>query len=201
MSRPLSEADIAAFRDRMCDIAEAKFVEFGPKNVTMRMLAAAMGVSSMTPYRYFRDKDEILIAVRTRAFHRLADAMEQAEDKLRDSGSVQPGEAYFEWAVANANAYRLMFSGDLPTTFADPQLRMAMKRAKHTMSAGWKRLRDKGLFHGDVEETAHMCWTATHGAVILELSGMLQKPMEARDIVMRTIGAIAKGVNAPVLTK
>ena len=33
----------------------------------MRMLAAELGVSAMTPYRYFKDKDEILSAIRARA--------------------------------------------------------------------------------------------------------------------------------------
>ena len=41
----------------------------------MRELASALGVSPMTPYRYFRDKDDILAAVRARAFDRFAAAL------------------------------------------------------------------------------------------------------------------------------
>ena len=44
----------------------------------MRQLAAELGVSPMTPYRYFEDKDAILAAVRTRAFDRFAEALELA---------------------------------------------------------------------------------------------------------------------------
>lgn len=109
MTRPLTEADRAAFRDRMCDVAQAKFAQHGFHAVTMRDLAAGIGVSSMTPYRYFEDKDEIINAVRTRAFTRLADAMDAAEATLRESDWIQPGEAYFGWAMANRDAYRLMF--------------------------------------------------------------------------------------------
>ena len=42
----------------------------------MRQLAAELGVSPMTPYRYFEDKDAILAAVRATAFNRLAEALE-----------------------------------------------------------------------------------------------------------------------------
>jgi len=52
------------------------FAEHGPEAVTMRQLAAELGCSPMTPYRYFRDKDEILAAVRASAFDRFSDALE-----------------------------------------------------------------------------------------------------------------------------
>lgn len=57
LTRPLTESDKAAFRDRMCDVAQARFSQHGLQAVTMRDLAAGMGVSSMTPYRYFKDKN------------------------------------------------------------------------------------------------------------------------------------------------
>jgi AcrR family transcriptional regulator len=196
VTRPLTEADKAAFRDRMCDVAEMKFSQHGFQAVTMRDLAAGMGVSSMTPYRYFKDKDEILAAVRTRAFRRLADAMDAAEAKLSTSDWIQPGEAYFEWAMANRDAYRLMFIE--PPAKRYPELGAAMHRARATMAAGWRRAQAQGRFNGDVEDAAHMCWTATHGVLVLELSGMLRPPVQARSIAMRAIDAIARGLNAPV---
>ena len=196
MTRPLTEEDKAAFRERMCDVAEAGFARHGVHAVTMRDLAAGMGVSSMTPYRYFKDKDEILAAVRTRAFTRLADAMDEAESKLRDTDWIQPGEAYFDWALANRDAYRVMFL-EQPTTMQYPDLIAAMRRARETMTAGWRRLQGAGRFSGDIEDAAHMCWTATHGVLVLELSGMLRPPIQARTIAMRTVSAIARGLNVP----
>ena len=74
----------------------------------------------------------------------------------------------------------------------------AMHRARETMAAGWRRVQGQGLFSGNVEDAAHMCWTATHGVLVLELSGMLRPPVQARTIAMRAVAAIAKGLNAPV---
>jgi AcrR family transcriptional regulator len=76
----LSPADIEAFRERLCEVAEEKFAAHGIDGVTLRDLATAMGVSPMTPYRYFKDKDAILAAVRTRAFNHFAEAMENPKE-------------------------------------------------------------------------------------------------------------------------
>ena len=85
MPRILSPDDIATFQNRLCDAAEHLFAARGPEAVTMRELASALGVSPMTPYRYFKDKDAILAAVRTRAFNRHAEAQD-ADDQ------VEPGD-------------------------------------------------------------------------------------------------------------
>ena len=78
MPRVLTETDIVGFRERLCELATRIYVERGPANFNMRLLAAELGVSAMTPYRYFKDKDEILSAIRARAFGRFADQLERA---------------------------------------------------------------------------------------------------------------------------
>jgi AcrR family transcriptional regulator len=85
MPRVLTETDVADFRDRLCEAAERLFAEKGPDAVTMRQLSAELGVSPMTPYRYFEDKDDILAAVRTSAFNRFAEALEKARDGAPDA--------------------------------------------------------------------------------------------------------------------
>jgi AcrR family transcriptional regulator len=168
MPRILSPAAIEDFRSRLCDVAEKLFAAHGPDGVTMREMADALGVSSMTPYRYFKDKDAILAAVRTRAFNQFAAAMESARQT-----KARPGNAYVEYALAHPAAYRMMFDVSQPT-FADyPELVAAMGRARLTMGAGLRDLAAGGRFTGDVELAAHVFWSAMHGAVMLELAGLL----------------------------
>jgi len=76
--RILSDADVAAFRERLCEAAARLFVERGRQGFHMRELASQLGVSAMMPYRYFKDRDEILSVVRARAFRRFADQLEIA---------------------------------------------------------------------------------------------------------------------------
>ena len=90
MPRVLTETDVADFRERLCSAAERLFAERGPDAVTMRQLAAELGVSPMTPYRYFHDKDDILAAVRANGFNRFAEALETARGQRANARAVRP---------------------------------------------------------------------------------------------------------------
>jgi AcrR family transcriptional regulator len=189
MPRTLSAADLEAFRTRLCDVAEKLFAAHGPDTVTMREMADALGVSSMTPYRYFKDKDAILAAVRTRAFNQFAAAMEAA----RQTAKARSGNAYVDFALAHPAAYRLMFDVSQPT-FADyPELVAAMSRARLTMGEGLRELAAAGRFKGDVELAAYVFWSTMHGAVMLELAGLLEgSKLDARKIAKPAIEALGK---------
>lgn len=195
MPKVLSPQDIEAFRERLCDIAEEKFAAQGINGVTLRDLATAMGVSPMTPYRYFKDKDAILAAVRSRAFNRFAETMEKSEGAMRKKGGGEPGDTYIDWALKNPSAYRMIFDTNQPTSSSYPELIAAMKRAKETMTCGWKILRDQGRFKGDVEFAGHLHWSVMHGAVMLELTGLLKKPLDARTIARRAITALLRDLD------
>src|ERR1700748_906445 len=78
MPRYLTEQDITDFRSELCRVAPERFARFGYEGVTMRQLAEALGCSPKTPYRYFKDKADILATVRAQAFGKFADALEAA---------------------------------------------------------------------------------------------------------------------------
>jgi AcrR family transcriptional regulator len=191
MPKTLTKADVAQFRERICGAAETLFATRGPDGVTIRELADAVGVSAMTPYRYFKDRDAILAAVRARAFNRFADAMEAAHARLRKDGGFRPDKAYLDFALANRHAYRLMFDTNQPTASRYPELVNAMDRARATMTSGWRELADAGTFTGDVELAGRQIWAAMHGAIMLELSGLLRAPHNARTIGMAAIQSLS----------
>lgn len=192
MPKVLTSGDIEAFRDRLCDVAEEKFAAHGADGVTLRELADALGVSPMTPYRYFKDKDAILAAVRARAFNRFAEAMEAAETKRSVRKAAFTGVLYVDWAMQNPAAYRLMFDTQQPTASTYPDLVAAMTRARGTMTAVWKHLKSEGGFTGDIETAGHLMWAAQHGVVMLQLAGLLKPSQDARKLAKRMIEAIAR---------
>jgi AcrR family transcriptional regulator len=181
MPRILSEADVADFRARLCAAAEDLFAEHGIDAVTMRQLAAALGVSPMTPYRYFRDKDEIIDAVRTNALNGFADALESAFDAHADptERSIAVGEAYLDFAVKNPRAYALMF--DLNDIKAQPSegLLAAGRRARDCQVRHVQGLIDAGLITGDAEDHGHIFWASIYGFAGLVLMGQIS-PEEGR---------------------
>src|SRR5271156_6704860 len=130
LPRVLSEEDVAGFRERLCEAAARIFIERGRDGFNMRELAARLGVSAMTPYRYFKDKDEILAAVRARAFERFADRLEAAlagPGAPQDKGSAVMA-AYLKFALEESQAYRLMFDLSQPREADFPDLAAASRR-------------------------------------------------------------------------
>ncbi|HEY8003198.1 MAG TPA: TetR/AcrR family transcriptional regulator [Phenylobacterium sp.] len=175
MPRVLTDTDVADFRERLCEAAERLFAERGPDAVTMRQLAAELGVSPMTPYRYFEDKEDILAAVRANGFNRFAEALETARSGTvgaRARGAAV-GEAYVTFALENPHAYKLMFDFNQPHVEKYPELVAAGRRAQKTMTGYVEDALAEGLMEGDAEQIGLMFWAAIHGAVILELAGML----------------------------
>ena len=166
MPRSLSAEQVEDFRARLCEVAQHRFATQGRDAVTMRQLADALGCSPMTPYRYFRNKDEILAAVRTAAFDRFAAALEeaaaQARGDLRAAGQAV-GQAYVRFALGDPDAYRLMFDVAQPDPDRYPELVRASARARRTMGASPEALVTTGVFHGEPDLLGLAFWAAMHG--------------------------------------
>jgi AcrR family transcriptional regulator len=196
MPRELSHSEVEDFREKLCDAALEIFAEKGVDGLTMREVAGRLGVSPMTPYRYFKDKDAILAAVRARAFNDFAEALEKAVKKSGDAitQSEAAGKAYEDFAFTHAEAYRLMFMVSQKDAEAkDPLLQHAVERARATMSYHIRQLVNAGLFEGDPELIGHVFWAAMHGLVMLELSGQFTKRYSFRKVRDETFRALIQG--------
>ena len=172
MPRILSQSDVADFRERLCVAATRMFDARGPEGFTMRELAAELGVSAMTPYRYFKDKEDILAAVRARAFNRFAEALEAAlVVENQDEGAVY--RAYVAFACGEPAAYKLMFDLTQPDENLYPDLVKANARARSTMTDHVQLKIDAGRFEGDAGLIGHVFWAVLHGVIVLKLAGKL----------------------------
>lgn len=198
MPRPLSTAEIEDFRDRLCEAATQIFAERGTAGFTMRELANRVGVSPMTPYRYFRDKDEILAAVRARAFDAFSAALETAFATGKDvtARTAGAGRAYIDFAFAHPEAYHLMFDILHDVEGRYPDLARAEERARATMTRHIHPLVDAGILHGDPVLIGHVYWTALHGAVMLKLSGKLSEEYDFDVVVNEAMRVITLGYSS-----
>jgi len=181
----LSDAAISAFRDRICTAASHLFATQGYDAVTLRSIAAEVGCSPMTPYRYFEGKDEIFALVRAAAFRRFAEQQEAAiahikspERKLRALGI-----AYVEFALDEPDAYRLMFELHQDSASDHPELLEEGMRAWLPMRNAVAESIDAGVLEGDPDTVAHVFWAAVHGLVSLELAGKLNLGRDLASLV------------------
>lgn len=199
MPRSLSAEQVEEFRARLCAVAQHRFATEGRDAVSMRQLADALGCSPMTPYRYFHNKDEILAAVRTAAFDRFAEALEQAAAQaggdLRAAGQAV-GEAYVRFALGDPDGYRLMFDVAQPHPDRYPELVRASTRARRTMSASLDRLVRAGVFHGDPELLGFAFWAGMHGLVMLHLAGKLPAERDLETVRRELMRLLVTGARA-----
>jgi AcrR family transcriptional regulator len=172
----LSEQDISAFRERICRAAFHLFASQGYDAVTLRGIAAEIGCSPMTPYRYFHDKDEIFALVRAEAFRRFAESQEAAiagiEDRVEKLRML--GVAYVDFAMSDQEAYRLMFELHQDGEASYPELEAEGLRAWLPMRQAVAEAIEAGILSGDADTLAHVFWAGVHGLVSLELAGKLK---------------------------
>jgi AcrR family transcriptional regulator len=199
MPRFLTDTAVTEFRERLCKAAERLFSERGVDNVTMRDLATEVGVSAMTPYRYFHDKNEILATVRASAFNHFADELDKAlsvsSAALERSRAF--GKTYIDVALKYPNTYKLMFDVNQPDEADYPLLVAAHQRTSALMTAHVRALVDTGFMTGDPEHIGMMVWAATHGAIFLELAGKIP-PGTAQVIRIEMNKAMARGLRPNV---
>jgi AcrR family transcriptional regulator len=175
MPRYLTEQDIADFRAELCKVATERFARFGYEGVTMRQLAEALGCSPKTPYRYFKDKADILATVRAQAFAKFADTLEKARAGVTDPAERGrlTSEAYLAFALKNPHAYRIMFEIDAPVDEKHPELGPQAERAARYITRGAEEMAAAGVIDVDPKLFGWSMWAALHGIVMLHQSGML----------------------------
>jgi len=197
MPRSLSPVEIESFRAELARVATRRFAEAGYEGVTLRGLAAELGVSPMTPYRYFENKEAIFESVRAAAFDRFGDHVSATRSA---TGALPPleqlrrmGRAYVDFALAEPHAYRIMFEIDHLTGQDDAFLEERRARCWGQLLAVCERCEREGALAGDPLVIAHLAWVTLHGLVTLHLSGKLQVGLSLDDLVEPALDQILRG--------
>lgn len=190
----LTDLEVEQVRGRIRDAAAALFSRHGRENVGLRSIGSAVGMTGAALYRYFpQGRDEILAAVRARAFRELANLSEGAVAASRTPlGRLRAvAEAYVTFARHDADSYRLLFSGMQTGDF--PELRKEARRAREILfRVAQEAAHGDDAPKGDASEDdageqgrlwAHVAWAAIHGAVMLETSDMLQMGVDIDQLV------------------
>lgn len=105
--------DQAALRRELIDAAQGLFLEGGAAAVTMRAVAARVGVSPMAPYRYFADKAELLTGLWEFALGGLYERMRSAFDAAHPSARMRQAaviDAFLGYWEGHPERYRLVYA-------------------------------------------------------------------------------------------
>lgn len=197
MPRFLTESDESKFRQELCDAATRLFTERGLAALTMRNIAVELGCSRTTPYRYFRDKSEILATVRAAGFARLADRL----NSVGDSGDVIErirglGHQYVEFATTEPDVYRLMFEMSRPDVEPSPLLEAEIQRNRMAVRSAADEAVTAGRLHGDPGTLARLYWAGLHGLVELHLDDKFSPDHDLDSLTSAMIDTLLAGMSS-----
>ncbi|OAN37291.1 TetR/AcrR family transcriptional regulator [Mycolicibacterium iranicum] len=162
------ETSAAATRRALLDQAALLLDVGGRDAVTLREVGARAGVSRGAPYRHFADKDGLLTAVAAEGWERLGDHMQglAADAGLSPADKLRAALIHvITVSRQRPHLYRLMFS----TSDGDPT---AVFGAAQRMCDEFLVLVATAI-GADAERYAAILLTGVHGAVGLEMSGLL----------------------------
>ena len=157
--------------------AEQVLKRDGPKAVTIRAVAAEAKVAPMGVYSRFGGKEGLAQALRTQGFERLRQAVTDVDgsDAITRLGAA--GIGYREFALANPHLYLAMFEDSMGI---GPDALRSNESGDAAFNELVGHVRNVLLQISapakDPVEIAQQIWAAVHGAVLLEIKGLVVTP-------------------------
>lgn len=180
--------------------AHLVLVRDGISGLSLRGIAAEVGVSHMAPYSHFKNKNELIKSIIESGFQQMENAMLDCQKELAPSSPDLAGElilaygvSYIEFALANPQLYRLMIGdGNLSqtikshnknekqtTTQVTSDLAPDKQYAKR-INRPFDLLRDAFAMRVNDPHLARMqalgAWSMVHGLSALLTEGSMQVP-------------------------
>jgi AcrR family transcriptional regulator len=155
--------------------AEAVLIREGPGGLTVRAVATEAGIAPMGVYNRLGGKDGLVDALLIRGFDRLRAACDATAGPDATARFFDAGRRYREFALANPHFYAIMFEDAIPHMFDNPEVAEHAEAAFNALVRVVELTAAAGAIAApDPVEVAQQIWSAIHGAVALELKGLIQ---------------------------
>ena len=176
MPKILTDNEIISFRNRLCDLALEAFANHGVEGITLRGLASSVGCSRTTPYRYFKNKDELmhqLIGAGYEEVYRRYQTIIDMPEKTPLEKLTLIIESYIDFSLSTPNHYKLWFATS-QLKIVDNHLHMSHGELSYKVYYVWLDRIDEckadGLFGGrDTLEVFQLLWGSVHGMISLRI--------------------------------
>jgi AcrR family transcriptional regulator len=159
----------------LLDAAEAVLAREGLAGVTIRDVAAEAGVAPMGVYNRFGSKDGLIGALVMRSFDLLREAVEVPDEPDPILRLRRSGQRYREFALSHPQHYTVIFlSAAGHEAGENPEVEEHARAAFEALVAHVVYAMQNGAIGaGDPVDLAQQIWSTVHGAVALELGGMV----------------------------
>jgi AcrR family transcriptional regulator len=162
--------ETVTMKKRIQNAALSMFLRDGIEKVTMRKIASKIRYSPATIYNYYRNKNDIFLALRQAGFAQFQSYQEKSrKHKSARKRILAHGRAYLQFAFENPRLYELMF------IIKAPMGEVARDAEKHKTSQSFQYLKDdialcmkEGLIkRGNADAAALAFWSIGHGLASL----------------------------------
>jgi AcrR family transcriptional regulator len=176
--------------------AEEVLVRDGPGGLTVRAVAAQAGIAPMGVYNRLGGKDGLVDALLIRGFDMLRDAVAGGSEPDLLDRLWACGLRYRQFALANRHFYAIMFEAAIPHEFGSAEV------GEHAAAAFGALVHNVDLAAAagqvqvaDPHEAAQQIWSTVHGAVALEMNGLIQTP-DPEATYRATLAMVLRGLAA-----
>jgi AcrR family transcriptional regulator len=208
MTRPRND-DRIDIKSRAVEVAVRLFSERGVDSVTLRDIADEVGCRAPALYRYYRNKEVLLLAVHNEGFRRLFTWKSEAARQFEGSAIEQlrhGGLMHVRFALENPNLYEIMFNDRAPfrqlteDIESDDSTEDYARRDLEGLKGRIVACQDEGYLAGlNTDIAAYTFWSVVHGAVSLALRN--RAPLSDVDIDRIPEQAVEAMIQLTLLTK
>jgi len=195
---------------RILNAASDRYLEQGLKGLSMRQIAAEVGISAAAIYRHFENKQALTFALVGQAYESFSAALRASTSaKPSSKRSARPSEkeellharqnlqrlasAYVGFVIDQPQSYQLLFSsthhlGSGENAFAlPPHLQVAGREALWILVQAVEKAIEVGVIRKiDALEAARILWAQLHGVAALYLAQRLGVSEEAYAMLSNT---------------
>lgn len=174
-------------------------LEEGVQSLSLRKVAAKVGVSHSAPYAHFADKEALIAAITTEGFRQLYERINATvianQNNLPDI-LVEVAYTYVQFAIEAPAFYKLMFSGVLTNEHEYPDLINITRQNFHLLVDMVRQCQAAGILpDGPGDVLAISIWSLVHG-----FSSLLHERQISHTIIERySLKELTRKVLDPVM--
>lgn len=180
MSRPSPSNDASGLESQLLRTAAQIIAADGVDALSMRNLGKAAGVSRTAAYYYFPDKAALVARVGEDGFDRLGQAVLSAgmREPVGIAQITAGFAAYLDFAIAEPDLYRVMFSDVLDRPLVDEQDTLGAFSSGNARRLFALLQAAAGPSPDEIDPqalaSAHMLWAFAHGIAMLAIGNHLK---------------------------
>jgi AcrR family transcriptional regulator len=185
----------AQTRHVILEHARAAIAQRGMAGLSIRGLADSIDYTPGALYEYFKNKEDLVDAVRADCFESLNTFILQRIQSAQDAAGMLllGGLAYIKYAALHPQEYHLMFNMEPSQATSGEQRQIAMRSLLDIVRFGMEQGQFEERPGYDADTIAYHCWATVHGIASLQTTVLLAERPGVEDVIRNILTKVIDG--------